>query len=123
MKTFQNRGEGFDVGEEDGGLLLLNDVANQPSKLKNRCHMMRDVVDDEILNFFRSKERTSFAGVKKRHNRIRGFTVDDEILLGDEDISNFRRVVFFVSWNRIGGEFELGRFVQKCGLTLLLFLT
>ncbi len=65
MKTFQNRGEGFDVGEENGGLLILDDVTDQSSKLVNRSHVRRDVVDDEILNLLDLKERTQRIGAKK----------------------------------------------------------
>ena len=105
MKILQNRGEGFDVGEQRGGRFELNDAADQASELANRRHMRRDVVDDEILNFFRSKERkTRFINTEteeKLHNRIGGFCVGDEILLGDEEISNLFGVVFFVSWERI----------------------
>ena len=91
MKTFQNRGEGFDVGEELGsGFVFISDVADQFSELINRGHMRRDDVDDEIVNFARSKERTAIfiwtEQEEELHNRIRGFSVDDEILLGDDEI-------------------------------------
>ncbi len=58
MKTFQNRGERFDVGEMNSGLLILNDAANQTAELVNRCHTRSDVVDDEIMNIIDSKEGT-----------------------------------------------------------------
>ncbi len=104
MKTFQNRGEGFDVGKELDGLLISDDVGNQSSKFFNRCHMWCDVIDDEIVDFFRSKERTKSIilteSAKELHNRIHSFSADDEILLGDEEISSFFGEVFFVSWKR-----------------------
>ncbi len=109
METFQNRAEGFEVGEELGFLEIH--VPNCASEFANRCHMRRDVVDDEILNLFRSKEREKKTIIAERteklHNRIRSFSVDDEILLGDEEISNFFCVVFFVARKRTDGGFEL----------------
>ena len=49
MKTFQNRGEGFDVGEELGRLPSSNEARDQSAELVNRCHMRRDAVDISIL--------------------------------------------------------------------------
>jgi hypothetical protein len=116
METFQNRGEGFDIGEG----VAPSDEADQTAKLLNRCHMRRDVIDDEILNFSRWKERTArFIAAEpeqERNDRIRGFSVDDQMLLGDEEISNFCCVVFIISWKRIDRGFEFkrsGRFLKK----------
>ncbi len=111
MKTFQNRGEGFDVGEEFGRWSILNDVADQSTEAANRRHTRRDVVDDEISNLFRLKQRTMRFILTEREEkldyRIRGFSVDDEILLGDEEISNEFCEVFFILRKRINGGFEL----------------
>ncbi len=56
METFQNRGKGFDVGEEFGGFLIKDDVADQSTKRVDRRHTGCDVVDQQISNFFRLKE-------------------------------------------------------------------
>ncbi len=113
METCQNRGEGFDVGEENGRFLILKDVADHSYEIVNLCHTTRDVIDDEILHFFDSKEKqTRFIFTErfeKLRNRIRDSSVDDEILLGDEEISNFWGEVFFVARKRIDGGFELRR--------------
>ncbi len=116
MKTFQNRGEGFDVGEALGSYsLVIRDAADGATELVNRCHMRCDVVDDEIVDFFRSKMFGSTGAVyvrerqKELDDRIRGFSVDDQIFLGDENISNLFGEVFFDSWKRIDGGFELRR--------------
>ena len=114
MKTFQNCGEGFDVGEELGSrFVFISDVADQSAELNNRRHMRRDVMDDEIVNFFRLKKRTKIIVETEReeelHNSIRGFSVDDEILLGDEKVANSSTVVLLASWKRIDGGFELRR--------------
>ncbi len=112
-KTFQNRGEGFDVREENGGLLILGDVANQTTKLFDRCHTKSDVVDDEILNFSGSKKRTegfnSGERTEKRHDSVGCFSFDDETFLGDEEISNVNGVVFIISWERIDCRLQLRR--------------
>ncbi len=65
MKTFQNRGEGFDVWEEDGRLLISCDFTDQAAELINRFHARRDVVEDEIVKIIDSKERTQRVRVKK----------------------------------------------------------
>ena len=60
MKTFQNRGEGFDVGEEFGtAFAFVSNAAKQSSEVFNRCHMRCDLIDDEISNLFFSEKRTA----------------------------------------------------------------
>ncbi len=65
MKTFQNRGEGFDAGKGLGWLLILDDGVDQAAELLNRRHMRRDVVDDEIVKIIDSKEGTQRIRAKK----------------------------------------------------------
>jgi hypothetical protein len=107
MKTFQNHVEGFVVAEAPGGKVSLDDVADQSAELFNRCHMRRDVKDDEILNLFCLKEivRVATEREQRPHNRIRGFSVDDEILLGDEEISNFFCTPVSIAGKRVHGGF------------------
>ena len=48
--------------------------------------------------------------MEKLHNRVHCCSADDEMFLGfDDEIANSRSVVFFVSWKRIDGGFELRR--------------
>ncbi len=111
METFQNRPEGINVGEENGELLILADVADQVAELLNRRHMRSKVIDDEILNFFRLKERTKrwidAEEEEKHQNRVGGFGVDDETLLSDEKMSNFSNEIFSYSRKRTDGGVEL----------------
>ncbi len=91
----------------------MGDVANQIAKVFNRFHMRRDVIDDEILNFDCSKNAIVVRG-SERHkeldDRVRGFSVDDEIFLGDDEIADFfRDVLFFILRKRIDGGFEFRR--------------
>ena len=76
------------------------------------------MVDDEILNFFRSKEwakrSISAERVQKLDNRIRSCSVDDETLLGDEKISNLLVVTLIIPWKKIDGGLELLR--SRCCL-------
>ena len=92
---------------------MLNNAEDQFSEVRNRCRARREVVDDQILNVFRLNERTKrfiFAErVEKLHNRIGGFRIDDEILFGDEEISDLSGVAFLISRKSVDGGFELRR--------------
>ncbi len=114
MKTFQNRGGGFDVDEALGITpVVLYNVADQTAELVNRRHMRRDVIDDEIANFFRLKEKTTIfiltERAKKLRHRIRGFSADDEIFLVDDEISNFSGEMIIALWKVFDGGFKFGR--------------
>ncbi len=111
IETFQNGAEGFNVGVEVGARFLFRDVARQAAKSKSIRDVWRDGVDDEILNFARSKESlTGFDATERKEklrNRINCCCAGDEILLGDEEISNFFGEVILVLWERIDGGFKL----------------